>query len=240
MFTRLCPSCRREIAQWSASPGFADAFQGGELRSRTEIRTGFTNDACEAATGTTVTVSREVGWLRHLSRRSEGSIASTAKREDVAMLKREIAPLSTGGQVTAPSGGLRSRHGRGHRVLARPRPRGARATLHAVPSGTTGVSAWILLSLAAVFSHDASSRDTEPAGTEPVQAHVRSMDSRAMFTGGMIPRLASQSRGRGDVDFVAGRLPFGIRSGYMLRDDLTAVGLTRTHISDDRDLPRCG
>ena len=102
--------------------------------------------------------------------------------------------------------------------------------LHAVASGVTRACAWVLLSLAAVFSHDALSRDTQPAGTEPVQAHARFMDSRATFTGGMFPRLDWQSRGRGDVDFVAGRFPFGIRSGYVLRDDLTAVGLTTTHI----------
>ena len=56
------------------------------------------------------------------------------------------------------------------------------------------------------------------------------MDSRATFTGGMFPRLDWQSRGRGDADFVAGRFPFGIRSGYVLRDDLTTAGFTTTRI----------
>ena len=92
----------------------------------------------------------------------------------------------------------------------------------------TGASAWILLSLAAVLSHDASSRDTEPAGTEPVQAHVRSMESRAVFAGGMFARLDSQSRGGGEVDFVAGNFPFGIRSGYLLAIGYsTEIGLRR-------------
>ena len=105
-----------------------------------------------------------------------------------------------------------------------------RSTLPAVPSGTTGVSAWILLSLAAVFSHDAWSGDAEPAGTGSVQAHVRPVDSRATFTGGGIARLNPRNRGEGELGLVVGRLPLGIRNGYMLRDDVTAVGLTTTHI----------
>ena len=120
------------------------------------------------------------------------------------MFEREIASPSSSGQATAPSTGL--------------------------PPGTTGVAAWILLSLAAVFPHDASSRVAEPAGTGPVQAHVRLMDSRVMFTGGMFPRLDPQNRGEGDLELVAGKSPIGMRSVYMLRDDVTAVGLTTTHV----------
>ena len=87
---------------------------------------------------------------------------------------------------------------------------------------------YMVLSLAAVFSHDAWSRDTEPAGTEPVQAHVRPMESRAMFTGGMFARLDSQNRAGGDVDFVAGKLLFGTRSGYRLAIGYsTEIGLRR-------------
>ena len=92
----------------------------------------------------------------------------------------------------------------------------------------------MLLSLAAVFSHHASSRDAEPAGTEPVQAHVRSMDFRGTFTAGMFPRLDPRNRGEGDIELVVGKLPIGIRGGYMLRDDLTAVGLTTTHVGMKR------
>ncbi len=56
------------------------------------------------------------------------------------------------------------------------------------------------------------------------------MDSRATFTGGMLPRLDWHNRGGGNIDFLAGRFPFEIRSGYRLRDDLAAVGLTSTRI----------
>ena len=86
----------------------------------------------------------------------------------------------------------------------------------------------MLLALAAVFSHDASSRGTEPAGTEPIQAHVRSMDSRAAFVGGMFPRLDRQNHGGRDADFAAGKFPFGIRTGYLLAIGYsTEVGLRR-------------
>ena len=52
--------------------------------------------------------------------------------------------------------------------------------MRALPSGTTAVSAWIVLSLATVFSHDVSSGDadmTGAEGAEPVQAYVRPMDA---------------------------------------------------------------
>ena len=49
--------------------------------------------------------------------------------------------------------------------------------MRTLPSGTTAVSAWILLSLAAAFSHDASSRDADVTEAESVQAHVRPMDA---------------------------------------------------------------
>ena len=86
----------------------------------------------------------------------------------------------------------------------------------------------MLLYLAAVFSHHASARDAEPAGTEPDRTHVRPMDVGGTFTGGMFPRLDSRRRGEGDLELVVDRLPFGIRGGSMPGDDVAALGLTTT------------
>ena len=49
--------------------------------------------------------------------------------------------------------------------------------MRSLPSGTTAVSAWILLSLGAAFSHDTSSRDADVTEAESVQAHARPMDA---------------------------------------------------------------
>ena len=87
-----------------------------------------------------------------------------------------------------------------------------------------------MLSLATVFSQDASPRVAEPAAAGPVQAHVRLVDSRATFTGELSPRLDPQNRGKGDLESVVGKLPIGIRGGHMLRDDAAAAGLTTTQI----------
>ena len=46
----------------------------------------------------------------------------------------------------------------------------------------------------------------------------------------MFPRLDSRNGGEGDLDLVVGRFPIGIRTGYLLRGDVTAVGLTTTRI----------
>lgn len=49
--------------------------------------------------------------------------------------------------------------------------------MRALPSGTTAVSAWIVLSLAAVFSHDVSSGDADVIGAEPARPYVRPVDT---------------------------------------------------------------
>ena len=97
-------------------------------------------------------------------------------------------------------------------------------------------------------------------GTERFQAHLRPMDARGQFTGRtispssknvgfdshwdadfetlffegdlgeMFPRLDPQDRGTGDFGFAVGKFPVEFQNGYMVRDEMTAVGLTKTHI----------
>ena len=97
-------------------------------------------------------------------------------------------------------------------------------------------------------------------GTERVQAHLRPMDAGGRFTGRtispsstdsefdshwdadfetlffegdlgeMFPRLDPHDRGSRDFGFAIGKFPVEFQNGYMVRDEMTAVGLTKTHI----------
>ena len=97
-------------------------------------------------------------------------------------------------------------------------------------------------------------------GTERLQAHLRPMDARGRFTGRtfspssrdtgfdrhwdadfetlffegdlgeMFPRLDPQDHGSGDIGFAVGRFPVEFQNGYLVQDEMTAVGLTKTHI----------
>ena len=77
---------RRIRADFRSLIMFLDALSGVDLHKRRHaqsarpvepsFRSGFSDDRYEAATGMTVTVSWEVEWLRYMSRRSEGSLAS--------------------------------------------------------------------------------------------------------------------------------------------------------------------
>lgn len=91
------------------------------------------------------------------------------------MFDREIASTSCGGRTAASSTGPPPGHG--HRSFTRPRRWSSGRTGRTLPSGTTAVSASIVLSLAAVFSPDVSSGDTDGTGAGPVRAHVRPMDA---------------------------------------------------------------
>ena len=97
------------------------------------------------------------------------------------------------------------------------------------------------------------------SGTERIQAHLRPLDSGSRFTGRtwspssrdtgfervsdtdfesffegnigqMLPWLDPDGRGGGDVGFAVGRFPVEFQNGYMVRDEMTGVALTRTHI----------
>ena len=98
------------------------------------------------------------------------------------------------------------------------------------------------------------------SGTERVLAHLRPMDSGGQFAGRtlsppaaedgwqtewdadfetiffegdlgeMFPLLDPDDRGQGDIGFVVGRFPVEFQNGYMVRDEMTAVGLAQTNI----------
>ena len=87
------------------------------------------------------------------------------------MFDRETASTSCSGRTAASS------TGHGHRTFTRPRRWSSRRAVRTLPSGTTAVSAWIVLSLAPVFSHDVSSGDADVMGAEPAQSYIRPMDA---------------------------------------------------------------
>ena len=140
--------------------------------------------------------------------------------------------------------------------------RRSRSTMHALLPGTVGVSAWMLLSLAATFPNSVASQDAkvnlQSTGTEQAQAHLRPMDTRGQFTGKTIspqnkgfnghwdadfetlffeanlgdifPLLDPQDQGEGGLGFAIGKFPVEFQNGYMVRDEMTAVGVSMTHI----------
>ena len=95
-------------------------------------------------------------------------------------------------------------------------------------------------------------------GTERVQAHLRPMDAQGQFTGKtisaqnnsfnghwfadfetlffegdlgeMFPLLDRQDQGEGDLGFAIGKFPVEFQNGYMVRDEMVAVGVSKTHI----------
>ena len=95
-------------------------------------------------------------------------------------------------------------------------------------------------------------------GTERVQAHLRPMDAGGRFTGKtfsprnrgfeshwdadfetlffegdigeMFPRLDPQDRAAGDLGLAIGKFPVEFQNTYMVRDEMLAVGLTKTHV----------
>lgn len=96
------------------------------------------------------------------------------------------------------------------------------------------------------------------SGTERVLAHVRPLDKRGQFArkvfspdetgtdididfdaesfffegdiGEMFPNLDPEDRGQLDLGFAAGRFPVEFQNGYLVRDEMTAVGLAKTNV----------
>ena len=98
------------------------------------------------------------------------------------------------------------------------------------------------------------------SGTERIVAHVRPMDRKGQFAGRvlgpdsaesdwkaewdadfetiffegdlgeMFPLVDPQDSGSGDLAFVVGRFPVEFQNGYLVRDEMTAVGLSQDNI----------
>ena len=96
------------------------------------------------------------------------------------------------------------------------------------------------------------------SGTERLFAHVRPLDEDGSFTGQtfspdssdfetsfdldveswffegdigeIFPRLDPQDRGEGDLGFAFGRIPIEFQNGYLVNDEMNAVGLSKTNI----------
>ena len=201
-------------------------------------------------------------WSKTTGTVDESDLSSIANARESRMFELEMVPHSHRERTATPSKGPYSRYRHGRRMFARPCARRSRPALHALLPGPIGVSAWIVLSLAATFSNSAASQDTkanlELTGTEPVQAHLRPMDARGLFTGKtistqrksfnghwgddfetlffegdlgeMFPLLGPQDRREGDLGFAIGKLPVEFQNGYMVRDEMAAVGVSKTHI----------
>ena len=97
-------------------------------------------------------------------------------------------------------------------------------------------------------------------GTERVLVHLRPMDGQGNFTGRtfspsaadkgfeghwdgqldalffegdlgeMFPLLDPQDRGQGDWGFAVGKFPVEFQDGYMVRDEMTAIGLSKSNV----------
>lgn len=95
-------------------------------------------------------------------------------------------------------------------------------------------------------------------GTERVIAHIRPLDGTGGFTrqvlgpeddrretrtdwspevlffegdlGEMFPLLDPQDRGEGDLGFAVGKMPVEFQNGYLVRDEMVAVGLSKTNV----------
>ena len=98
------------------------------------------------------------------------------------------------------------------------------------------------------------------SGTERILAHVRPMDRKGQFAGRvlgpdsmesdwkaewdadfetiffegdlgeMFPLMDPQDSGSGDLAFVVGRFPVEFQNGYLVRDEMTAIGLSQDNI----------